>query len=45
MAKQTKISKIEKKAVKKTEKKAAKKSKKSAKVDRSNIPPNSSFSS
>jgi hypothetical protein len=39
MAKQTKISKI----AKKTAKKAAKKS--NVKVDRSDIPPNSSFSS
>jgi hypothetical protein len=43
MAKQTKMSKIAKKAAKKAVKKAAKKS--HTKVDRSDIPPNSSFSS
>jgi hypothetical protein len=43
MAEQTKISKIAKKAAKKAVKKAAKKS--NTKVDRSDIPPNSSFSS
>ena len=43
MAKQTKISKIAKKTAKKAAKKAAKKS--NIKVDRSDIPPNSSFSS
>ena len=47
MAKQTKISKIAKKTAKKTAKKAAKKAAKNSniKVDRSDIPPNSSFSS
>jgi hypothetical protein len=43
MAKQTKISKIAKKTAKKAAKKAAKKS--NIKVDRSDIPTNSSFSS
>jgi len=43
MVKQTKISKIIKKAAKKAVKKAAKKS--NTKVDRSNVPPSSSFSS
>ena len=41
MTKQTKISKIAKKTAKKAAKKAAKKS--NIKVDRSDIPPNSSF--
>jgi len=43
VAKQTKISKIANKTAKKAAKKAAKKS--NIKVDRSGIPPNSSFSS
>jgi hypothetical protein len=47
MAKRTKIAKIEKKAAKKAAKKATKKAakKSSTKVDRSDIPPSSSFSS
>jgi len=47
MAKQTKISKIEKMAAKKAAKKAVKKAakKSNVKVDRSDVPPNSSFSS
>jgi hypothetical protein len=47
MAKRTKIAKIEKKAAKKAAKKATKKAakKSNTKVDRSDIPPSSSFSS
>ena len=46
MNKQSKLSKIAKKASKKAAKKTAKKSQKSKiKVDRSDIPPDSSFSS